>query len=92
MECEIFDVGCHALWWWDNVTDIALTVFLLPVKLFILLLGLIPAPDFLLNGSTFVMPSGVMFFAQFFELNSGIAIYTGAYITRFLIRRIPVIG
>jgi hypothetical protein len=36
--------------------------------------------------------SGVWFFLDFFQLSFGVPLLLSAYVTRFLIRRIPVIG
>ncbi len=49
-------------------------------------------PQFLSSVSQISMPSGVAFFADAFQLDSGLAIIVSAYTLRFLIRRIPIIG
>jgi ABC-type thiamin/hydroxymethylpyrimidine transport system permease subunit len=38
------------------------------------------------------LPSGVWFFLDFFALDIGLPLVLSAYISRFLIRRIPFIG
>jgi len=38
------------------------------------------------------IPPGVWFFLDFFQLGYGVPLMISAYIARFLIRRIPVIG
>jgi len=38
------------------------------------------------------IPPGVWFFLDFMALDVGIPVLLGAYVTRFLIRRIPIIG
>lgn len=82
----------------DWLRDVLLWV---PQKLWDLLLdGLaaiieaIPAPDFITNASAFFggIPSGVAYFAAPFQLGTGVAFLVTAYVLRFLIRRIPVIG
>lgn len=54
----------------------------------------IPAPDFITNagGMFAAIPSSVMFFAEPLQLGTGLGIVTTAYVLRFLIRRIPVVG
>ncbi len=38
------------------------------------------------------LSSGVWFFVDFFQLGYGVPLMISAYVTRFLIRRLPVIG
>lgn len=54
----------------------------------------IPVPDWLADaGGLFgALPDGVVYFVQAFELGTGLAVIVGAYVLRFLIRRIPIIG
>lgn len=54
----------------------------------------IPVPEFLTQiGSSFSkVKAETLWLVDLFELNTGVAIIVSAYVTRFLIRRIPVIG
>lgn len=54
----------------------------------------IPVPDFVNTaGSAFgSIPANVLFFANFFALGEGITMILSAYVLRFIIRRIPLIG
>lgn len=45
-----------------------------------------------LTASFSSIPASVWFFLDFFALDVGIPLIISAYVTRFLIRRIPVIG
>lgn len=45
-----------------------------------------------LSGSLGGIPSGVWYFLDLFNVTAGIPILLSAYVTRFVIRRIPVIG
>lgn len=38
------------------------------------------------------LPAGVWFFLDFFQLGFGVPLLISAYVARFLIRRLPVIG
>lgn len=54
------------------------------------LLSLIPPITF---GDSFsVLSPGVWFFLDFFQIQNGATMLLSAFVTRFLIRRIPVIG
>lgn len=48
-------------------------------------------PQFLTSAFAGI-PSGVWFFLDFFALDLGLPLMISAYIARFLIRRLPVIG
>ncbi|NHZ93948.1 DUF2523 domain-containing protein [Massilia sp. CCM 8733] len=45
-----------------------------------------------LSGSLGGIPSNVWYFLDLFNVTAGIPILLSAYVTRFVIRRIPVIG
>lgn len=45
-----------------------------------------------LTGALSGIPPGVWYFLDLFNVTAGIPILLSAYVTRFLIRRIPVIG
>ncbi|MGB4117340.1 MAG: DUF2523 family protein [Polaromonas sp.] len=45
-----------------------------------------------LNNAFSNIPSGVWFFLDFFALDIGLPLVISAHVSRFLIRRIPVIG
>jgi len=90
--CELLDFGCHIgnigvfiadafLWIWEQI--LAGIIFVL---------NGIPVPDWMASASSFVLPDGVMWFASVLELPYGISVMTGAWVLRFVIRRIPVIG
>jgi hypothetical protein len=38
------------------------------------------------------LPSGILYFLDFFAVDVGVSFVISAYISRFLIRRLPVIG
>lgn len=54
----------------------------------------IPVPDFFITaqGAFGSIPSSVLFFANKFALGEGVAMILAAYLIRFTIRRIPIIG
>ena len=58
------------------------------------LLTAIPVPDFVTTaqGAFAGLPSGVVFFANKFAVPEILGMVIAAYVVRFLIRRIPVIG
>lgn len=95
------------MWDWlkDIINDFAewlLDVILwVPKKVFELLLDAlaaiieaIPVPDWLsgAGGLFSSIPASVMYFAEPMHLGTGVGIITSAYVIRFFIRRIPVIG
>lgn len=38
------------------------------------------------------IPTGILWFMQFFRLDVGLPLVLGAYLTAFIIRRLPIIG
>lgn len=83
---------------WDTLRDLLLWI---PLKIWELLLdGLatvieaIPVPGFLdqADGLFGGLPAGVVYFTDALQLEVGIGFMVSAYVIRFLIRRIPVIG
>lgn len=70
-------------WWWGNVLDGL-----------IYLLNQIPVPDWLAELATNVtgIDPGVLYFIEPLQIPTGITWLLSAYLIRFLIRRIPLIG
>lgn len=54
----------------------------------------IPVPDALSNASTVFgqIPSGVVYLVSAASFGQGLGIVAGAYLVRFLIRRLPLVG
>lgn len=54
----------------------------------------IPVPTWLENiGDVFdAIPDGVIYFAQALQLPAGLSMILAAYVLRFLIRRLPIVG
>ena len=53
--------------------------------------GILPSAS-AVGGSLGGIPSGVWYFLDLFNVSAGIPIILSAYVTRFIIRRIPLIG
>jgi hypothetical protein len=81
-------------WLLDFVTWGLLQVLKLLLEGLLAVFDAIPVPPFFSDAATGLsgVPSGVVFFAQAFMIPQGIEIVLSAYLLRFLIRRIPVIG
>ena len=76
----------------DNLKSLFFWFISKIVDLFVYLLSLIPVPDFIQNLQTYTPPEGVVYFLNFFNFDVGIGIIVTAYIARFIIRRLPVVG
>lgn len=80
-------------WVVDFVVWAALTVYELFLEGVLAVLEAIPVPEWLSGADPFAsIDPGVVFFIDALQVPEGIAIVLGAYLLRFLIRRIPVIG
>lgn len=92
LSCEWYDVSCGLSWLSEELKAIAIWVYDGILQGMVALVGSIPVPDFLVNVGTLELPSGVSYFADPFQLEWGVGIFVSAYVFRFLLRRIPVIG
>jgi hypothetical protein len=83
-------------WAWDELTDFfvdaMMWIFETILYAFVVILELIPVPGWAVNVGSLNLPDGVAWFASAFELPFGAAVMSSAWIIRFLVRRIPVIG
>lgn len=91
-ECAFYDVPCWLSWAIEEIRLVFLAMFDSFLQSLVALLAAIPVPDFLQNVSQFQLPSGVVYIANQLQIDTGIAMLVGAYILRFLLRRIPFIG
>lgn len=81
-------------WLFDVFMWLPKKVWELFVDITVAALNAIPVPDWLagLSASFAGLPPGVAFFLQALQLPTGLAMVGSAYLLRFLIRRLPVIG
>ncbi|HTF85331.1 MAG TPA: hypothetical protein VL987_12185 [Cellvibrio sp.] len=91
-ECKWYDVSCGATWLRDEMHHFALWLYESLLGGLASMFEAIPVPGFFASLSTIQIPPGVGFFASAFEIPAGLAIITSAYVARFFLRRIPVIG
>jgi hypothetical protein len=92
--CGRFDFGCHLGWVIDEIKELFIYFFSLILNGLASFLELIPVPDFLnnLTGSEFDLPPSITYFAVMLNMHYGIGIVVSAYVLRFILRRIPIIG
>lgn len=83
-------------WVWDELIDFWVDgwmwIFETLLYGFVVVLELIPVPQWAQDVDAFALPSAVAWFATVLELPFGAAVMTSAWVIRFLIRRTPVIG
>lgn len=92
-------------WLADKLSDVLQWLFdlvlWLPKKLFSLIMDALatffealPVPEFVTQAAAYFqgIPSGFLFFLNYFAVGEGMAMVLGAYVLRFVIRRIPFIG
>jgi hypothetical protein len=92
LTCAFYDVPCHASWLVLQMQAFGNWLYALFLQGAASLIGSVPVPEFLANIQTIILPSGISFFLEPFNLEYGIGILTAAYIARFTVRRIPIIG
>lgn len=81
-------------WFLELVDWIPKTIFSELMGALASVLEAIPAPDFVTNAGSFFagIPSGIVYFFDFFAVAEGLAMIISALIIRFVLRRIPFIG
>jgi len=90
--CNWYNPACWLEWIRDELHAFFLWLYESVIGGVATLFESIPVPDALLNSAGHVVPAGVSFFATAFEIPIGLSIIVGAYIARFILRRIPLIG
>jgi len=91
-QCGITDVGCWLGWLRDELQELALWAWVSLVNGIAAFLEWLPVPEFLQNIGAFSLPDGVLYFLDLFMVSYGLAMVVGAYVLRFILRRIPLIG
>jgi hypothetical protein len=91
----LIDFLAHlAQWLHDFFLFIPRKVYALLCDGLVTVVQAIPVPSFFSDAGANLsaIPSGVAFFGSAFRIGDGLSIVLTAYLLRFLIRRIPVIG
>ena len=90
--CEWYEVGCWLDWLRDELMQIVLWAYDAILSAVVGIMDMIPVPDFLIDLQPITIPSGVSWALQPFSFEWGVAIIVAAYVARFTLRRIPIIG
>jgi hypothetical protein len=91
-ECSWYDPSCSLKWLSDEFKALMLWFYDALLSGFAVVIEAIPLPDFLTNIPSFVLPSSVAWASDALNLTYGITVIVGAYVARFILRRIPFIG
>ncbi len=93
-QCDLLDIPCHYNNGIEKLKDFVLFVWDWILDGALYLLNLVPVPEWAISqGGIFAqVPSGVAFFMSIFEINFGLSVLASAYLIRFIIRRLPVVG
>jgi hypothetical protein len=91
LECNWYDVPCHASWLQQEVSDMALSAYETVLMGFADFLDLIPVPAWA-DPSLITIPGSVYYFLDLFNAVALFSIVNSAYLIRFVIRRLPVVG
>lgn len=91
-DCKWYEVGCWLDWLSDELKALVLWAYDAILQSLVELIDLIPVPDFLADMETITIPGTVAWAVEPLQLEFGISVCVSAYIARFAVRRIPVIG
>jgi len=91
-QCSWYEVDCWLLWLRDELKQLVLWVYDSILSAVIGLLEMLPVPDFLVDLQPITIPAGVSWAAAPLQITFGLSICVTAYIARFILRRIPIIG
>lgn len=90
-ECKAYEVFCWLGWLVDEIRLIFVGIYTAILDSLSALLASIPSPEFLMTPMP-TMPASILFFSDLFMIPYGLSAMVSAYLLRFLIRRLPVIG
>jgi len=90
-DCKYYDVFCWLEWLTNELRLVLIGLYTSILESITDLLSAIPAPDFLIHNMPSLPPS-IIFWANFFMLHYGLGLVVSAYMLRFLVRRLPIIG
>ncbi|WP_420592122.1 hypothetical protein [Bacterioplanoides sp.] len=90
--CNWYDPSCSLEWIRDELQAFGVWVLDSTLSAAAGIFESIPAPEFLTSAEAYSIPPSVSWAASAFQLDIGAGIIVSAYIARFILRRIPIIG
>lgn len=92
--CKWYDVGCSLEWARDEAKELVLSWFHELLGALASVIEAIPMPSWATSGGSLFssIPGSVGYFLSVMEFDFGVSVIASAYVLRFLIRRIPLIG
>jgi hypothetical protein len=92
LSCSWYDASC-GFEYLANEIDVAMISFFYNIMdTLAAIFESIPVPSFATNIDTMQLPDFFLYLTDIMQVYSGLQIVMGAYLIRFLIRRIPFIG
>jgi hypothetical protein len=90
--CGITDVGCWLEWLSHEAGQKVRELYYSLLQSLVDLFHMIPVPDFMAEPMSFSLPESIVFWLGLFQVATGCAMVVSAYLARFILRRIPLIG
>lgn len=87
-ECNWYDLSCSLTWLLEGLENLARMVFNFLTTGIADLIDLIPYPSFLDVQTVYTVPGEVSYWLEMLQFQQGFAIFTTAYVSRFILRRI----
>lgn len=90
--CNFYDPSCLLAWLRDEFQHFFIWAWDSVLSGFASVIENIDVPSFLLNVTSYDLPPSVSWAASAFQLDVGIGIIVSAYTSRFLLRRLTILG
>jgi hypothetical protein len=91
-ECSWYDYSCGFEYLANEIKMSILGFFVNLLDGLAALFEMIPVPDFVTKIPTYQLPEFFLYLTDIMQVYEGCQIVMGAYLVRFLIRRLPFIG
>jgi len=91
-ECDWYDYTCGVEYLANEIEVIILGFFINLLNGLATLFESIPVPDFVSQIPTYQLPEFFLYLTDILQVYEGCQIVKGAYLIRFIIRRLPFIG
>jgi hypothetical protein len=92
LSCDWYDASCGFEYLANEIEVSLVSIFYSIMDTLASIFESIPVPSFATNINTLQLPEFFLYLTDILQVYNGLQIVMGAYLIRFIIRRIPFIG